>query len=275
MIGIGLRTQHAAEIAATRPPVAFLEVHAENYLGRGVAFRTLERLRADYPISVHGVGLSLGSAEGVDPGHLARVRSLVDAIEPALVSEHVSWSATGGAYLNHLLPLPLTDETLGVLADNVAAAQEMLRRRLLLENPSSYLRFRGATTTEPALLAELARRTGARLLLDVNNVYVSARNLGFDPAAYLDALPAGVVAQMHLAGHAVNDADGHPVLIDDHGSRVAPPVWALYRRAIARFGAQPTLIEWDTEVPPLATLLDEAATAETVAREETRDARAA
>ena len=260
-VGIGLRAPHVTAIVATRPAVAFLEVHAENYLHDGPALRALERLRSDYPVAVHGVGMSLGSAGGVDRAHLARLRSLVQRLEPVLVSEHVSWSVAEGTYLNHLLPLPLTGETLDTLVANVDAAQEALGRALLLENPSSYLAFRHSTMTEPELLGALVRRTGASLLCDINNVHVSGHNLGFDPADYVDALPAGAVGQVHLAGHAVNEADGHTVLVDDHGSRVAPDVWALFRRALGRFGPVPTTIEWDTALPPLAVLLDEAATA--------------
>jgi uncharacterized protein (UPF0276 family) len=263
-VGIGLRASHIDEIGATRPAVALLEIHAENYLRQGPALRALERLRSDYPVSVHGVGLSLGSAGGVDRGHLARVRALVQRIDPAFVSEHVSWSAVGGTYLNHLLPLPLTAEALDTLADNVGLVQDVLGRAVLLENPASYLAFRHSTMSEPEFLGALVRRTGAGLLCDVNNVHVSAHNVGFDAAGYLDALPAGAVAELHLAGHAVNDADGFTVLIDDHGSAVAPPVWALFRRAVERFGPVPTVVEWDTALPPLAVLLDEAMTAAAV-----------
>ena len=259
--GIGLRSPHVAEILAGRPAAGWLEVHAENYMGGGPAGRALERLRRDYPISVHGVGLSLGTAGGLDRAHLERLAALVERLEPALVSEHLSWSVTGGAFLNHLLPLPYTEEALAVVGRHVARVQDRLGRRLLVENPSSYLRFAHSPIPEPAFLNALARRTGCGLLCDVNNVYVSGCNLGDDPAAYLDALDPGAVAEIHLAGHAVNDADGRRILIDDHGSRVAPAVWDLYGRALARFGAVPTLVEWDTDVPPLAVLLDEAATA--------------
>lgn len=264
-VGIGLRAAHVDAIVATRPAVALLEVHAENYLHDGPALRTLERLRCDYPVSVHGVGMSLGTAGGVDRAHLARIRALVQRLDPVFVSEHVSWSIVGRAYLNHLLPLPLTDEALDTLVANVDAAQDVLGRPLLLENPSSYLAFRHSTMTEPELLTALVRRTGAGLLCDVNNVHVSAHNLGFDAAAYLDALPADAIAEFHLAGHAVNDADGRAVLIDDHGSRVSAAVWRLYRHAIARVGAAPTVVEWDTALPPLAVLLGEATTAAAVA----------
>ena len=257
-VGLGLRAPHLAEVAERRPAVDWWEVHAENYLGGGPAPRRLEAIRRDYPMAVHGVGLSLGTAEGPDRRHLARVRELIDRLEPALVSEHLSWSIAGGAYLNHLLPLPYTEESLAVLGENVEIAQATLGRRLLVENPATYLRFRHSPIAEPELLAELARRTGCGLLCDVNNVYVTTQNFGLDARAYLDALPAKAVEEIHLAGHAKNDADGRLILIDDHGSRVAEPVWALYEHAFERFGRLPTLIEWDTDIPALAVLIDEA-----------------
>ncbi|HEV8471498.1 MAG TPA: DUF692 domain-containing protein [Methylomirabilota bacterium] len=260
--GIGLRTPHIAEIDATRPAVGWLEVHAENYMGGGPALRALERLRRDYPLSVHGVGLSLGGADGLDLAHLDRLARLVERLEPALVSEHLSWSVTGGAYLNHLLPLPYTEEALGVLCRHVTRAQERLGRRLLVENPSGYLRFRDSPIPEVEFLNALARRTGCGLLCDVNNVYVTCANLGGDAQAWLDALEPSAVGEIHLAGHAVNDADGRSILIDDHGSPVTDDVWRLYEHALRRYGAAPTLIEWDTDVPPLSVLLAEATKAE-------------
>jgi hypothetical protein len=260
--GIGLRAPHVTEVDERRPRVGWLEIHAENYMGGGPAVRLLERLRTDYPLSIHGVGLSLGSADGIDAAHLERLTRLVDRLQPALVSEHLSWSVTGGAYLNHLLPLPYTDETLEILCRNVSHAQERLGRQLLLENPSGYLRFRGSSIAEVDFLNTLARRTGCGVLCDVNNVYVTCANLGGDPAAWLDVLDASTVGEIHLAGHAVNDADGQTILIDDHGSPVSDPVWALYERALRRFGPTPTLIEWDTDVPPLEVLLGEAARAQ-------------
>ncbi len=256
--GIGLRGRHVAELLATRPAVPWLEVHPENYMGGGKALSDLEAVRRDYPVSLHGVGLSLGSADGIDRDHLGRLGALVDRLQPCLVSEHLSWSSAGGAYLNHLLPLPYTEEALAVVAAHVLEVQDALARPILLENPSSYLRFRHSTLDEPVFLAELVRRTGCGILCDVNNVHVSAWNLGFDAAAYLVALPAQAVREIHLAGHAANDADGQVLLIDDHGSPVAEPVWRLFRRALARFGPVPTMIEWDTDVPELGVLLAEA-----------------
>jgi uncharacterized protein (UPF0276 family) len=262
---------HVAEVLATRPAIDWLEVHAENYMGGGPAVRALERVRREYPVSIHGVGLSLGSADGLDAVHLERLAGLVERLQPALVSEHLSWSITGGAYLNHLLPLPYTEETLAVVSEHVERVQERLGRRLLVENPSSYLRFTESPMPEAEFLNALVRRTGCGLLCDVNNVYVSCQNLGGDAAAYLDGIEPAAVAEIHLAGHAVNDADGQAILIDDHGSRVAEDVWRLHARALARFGAVPTLVEWDTDVPPLAILLEEAAKANVMLRAALRD----
>jgi uncharacterized protein (UPF0276 family) len=263
--GIGLRGPHVAEVIATRPAVAWLEVHTENYLHDGPPARALAHLRRDYPVALHGVGLSLGTAGGIDHRHLDRIRALADRLEPALVSEHLAWSIVDGVYLNHLLPLPYTEEALAVVCENVARAQDHLRRALLIENPSGYLAFATSIIPEPEFLVAIARRTGARLLVDVNNVHVTAHNLRLDPVAWLDAVPADLVGEIHLAGHARNDADGRVVLVDDHGSRVAPEVWALHEHATRRFGPVPALVEWDTDLPPLAVLLEEAACAERVA----------
>jgi uncharacterized protein (UPF0276 family) len=261
-VGIGLRAPHVAELLATRPAIGWLEVHAENYMGEGAPLAALERLRADYPLSVHGVGLSLGSAEALDNHHLSRLHRLITRLAPAFVSEHLSWSIAGGIYLNHLLPLPYTEETLAVVARHVTHTQEVLQCRLLIENPSSYLRFAHSIIPEPEFLGELVRRTDCGLLCDVNNIYVSCCNLGGAPVAYLNALPVPAVGEIHLAGHAANDADGQTILIDDHGAPVSDAVWALYDRALARFGPVPTLIEWDTNIPELAVLCAEAHTAE-------------
>jgi uncharacterized protein (UPF0276 family) len=259
--GVGLRAPHVAEVLSRHPAVDWLEVHAENYMGGGPSLRALEAIRGQYPVAIHGVGLSLGSVEGVDEHHLARLAALVERIQPALVSEHLSWSTVHGTYLNHLLPLPYTEETLAVVIAGVGRVQDVLGRRLLVENPSSYLSFAHGSMSEPEFLNELARRSGCGVLCDVNNVYVAGRNLGHDPAAWLDALDPTTVGEIHLAGHAVNDADGQPILIDDHGSRVSEDVWRLYARALARFGPAPTLVEWDTALPPLDVLLEETARA--------------
>ncbi len=261
--GIGLRLPHAAEIAAVRPHLGFIEVHAENYMVETAALDRLLVLRRDYPVSVHAVALSLGGAEELDHLHLSRLKALIERVEPMLVSEHLAWSAIGGAYLNDLLPLPYTEESLEIFCRHVGEAEESLGRRLLIENPSSYLRFRHSTIPEPEFLTETARRTGCGILCDVNNLYVSATNFGFDPIAYIDALPAAAIGEVHLAGH--HAAEDVGVLIDDHGSRVAQQVWELYAQALRRFGPVPALVEWDTNIPPLEILLNEARQAEELA----------
>jgi len=266
--GIGLRFPHHQAVVDARPEVAWLEAHTENYMGGGTSLRYLETIRGDYPLSLHGVGLSLGSAEEIDAAHLERVRRVIERIEPGLVSEHLSWSVFGGAYLADLLPLPMTEEALDVVCRHVEQAQACLKRRMLIENPSTYLRYRHSTIPEWEFLARVVERTGCGILCDVNNIYVSCCNHGWDAATYLAALPPAAVAEIHLAGHAVKKLDDGQVLrIDDHGSRVAPAVWALYAEALARFGPVPTLVEWDTNVPPLEVLLGEATHAEMVLRQ--------
>lgn len=274
--GIGLRFQHHREVRDSRPPITWLEVHPENYMGGGRPAAFLDAIRADYPISLHGVGLSLGSAQGLDAEHLRRLRALIDRFQPGLVSEHLSWSAAGGAHLGDLLPLPLTEEALAVFCRNVEATQQRLGREILVENPSSYLRYRHSTIPEWEFIAAVAQRTGCGLLCDVNNVFVSASNHGFDPHRYMRALPADRVCEIHLAGHRLREfGDGRSIRIDDHGSRVCAEVWTLYEQAVALFGAVPTLVEWDTEVPSLEVLLDEAAKADRVLQAEAAHADAA
>jgi len=261
--GIGLRFPHHRAVAETRPAIAWLEVHTENYLGGGATPAWLDTIRRDYPISCHGVGLSLGTAERIDRHHLGRIGRAIERFAPALISEHLSWSVAGGHYLADLLPLPLTEEALAIVCRNVNETQECLRRRILVENASSYLRYRHSVIPEWEFLAAVAARTGCGILCDVNNIYVSAQNHGWNASAYLAALPPATIGEIHLAGHAVRRLDDGTILrIDDHGSRVAPSVWTLYAEALDRFGPVPTLIEWDTDIPPLATLLDEARSAE-------------
>ena len=268
--GIGLRTPHVRQVRDERPAVPWLEVHSENYYADGgPALAALVRIRADYPLSLHGVGMSLGSTDPLDRTHLGKLARLVARTEPALVSEHLCWSGVGGRALNDLLPLPYTEEALAHVCARVAEVQDFLGRELLVENVSSYLAFADATIPEWEFVAAVARRTGCKLLCDVNNIHVNAVNHSFDADVYLAALPRDAVAEIHLAGFEATDT----CLIDTHGAPVAPEVWALYRRAIARFGPVPTLIEWDTDIPPLATLLAEAATAQRIL--ETRDALAA
>jgi hypothetical protein len=239
--------------------VAWFEVHTENYMGGGAPLRYLEAIRRDYPLSLHGVGLSLGRVDGLDAAHLDRIARLAARVEPGLVSEHLSWSISDGNYLGDLLPLPLTEEALDVVCDNVDRFQQALRRQILVENPSSYLRYRHSTIAESEFLVAVARRTGSGILCDVNNIFVSAQNHGWDAVAYLEALPPVEVKELHLAGHTVKQlSDGAELRIDDHASPVEPAVWALFRQAVLRFGARPTMIEWDSNIPPLEVLVEQA-----------------
>lgn len=273
--GIGLRHPHVQAFLDGPPAVGWAEVHSENYLaGGGLRVAALERIRRDLPISCHGVGLSLGSAEGLDAAHLAALARLFDRIAPGLVSEHVSWSVSGGVYYNDLLPLPLTEEALGIFCRNVDRAQEAFGRRILVENPSTYLDFAASRIPEPEFIAEIVRRTGCGLLLDVNNIHVSAHNRGFDAGAYLAALPLEATGEIHIAGHASRSIGGETVLIDDHGSRVIAPVWRLLDAALARTGPVPVLVEWDTDIPPLEILLAEAAQAESAIHRSASSAKA-
>jgi uncharacterized protein (UPF0276 family) len=246
----------------TRPAVGWIEAHSENYLGGGAPFHALSSLRRDYPVSLHGVGLSLGTAGQIDRRHLDRVADLVRRIEPHLVSEHLSWSVAGGTYLNDLLPLPYTEESLAVFCTHVGEMQDRLGRQVLLENPSTYLRFAHSTIPEWEFLAEVAARSGCGILLDVNNIHVTARNHGFDAEFYLAAIPRESVHEIHLAGHSTRQVEGREIRIDDHGSAVSEEVWSLYRTALTRFGPIPTLIEWDSNIPELTVLLAEAAKAQ-------------
>ena len=257
--GIGLRFQHHQAVLDTAPDIAWMEIHTENYMGGGTPVRYLDAIRRDYPISLHGVGLSLGSAEGLDPAHLERIRRVAERVEPALMSEHVAWSIANGTYLADLLPLPMTEEALAVVCRHVDQMQNYLKRQILVENPSTYLRFQHSSIPEWEFMAAVAARTGCGILCDVNNIYVSAHNHDWNASAYLAALPPAVIGEIHLAGHSVRSLpDGSTLRIDDHGSHVIAQVWALYREALARFGPVPTLIEWDTDVPPLHVLLGEA-----------------
>jgi uncharacterized protein len=258
--GVGLKSEHIDEILATRPDVGFFEIHAENYMGDGgPPHRRLEAIRALYPLSLHGVGLSIGSPRPLDKAHLARLAALAKRYEPGIFSEHLAWSSHDQGFLNDLLPLPYTEETLAAVCAHIDQTQGALGRRMLLENPSTYFLFAESTIPETEFLARIARSTGCGLLLDVNNVEVCAGNHDFDPLTYLDAFPLDHVGEIHLAGYAeAEDEAGHPLRIDAHDSPVRPGVWALYERVIARIGAVPTLIEWDNDVPNWATLHAEA-----------------
>ncbi|MGH8127252.1 MAG: MNIO family bufferin maturase [Gammaproteobacteria bacterium] len=258
--GIGLRPVHYEQILDERPALPFVEVHSENFFcAGGPMLRTLEAVRNEYAVSLHGVGLSLGSADPLNREHLGRLKALVERVEPALVSEHLCWGAIGGAHLNDLLPLPYTEEALAHMSTRVSEAQDVLGRRMLIENVSSYLEFTESTIPEWEFLTALSERSGCGILFDVNNVYVNAVNHGFDAYRYVDAVPAGPVEEIHLAGFTRKDPQGVPLLIDSHSRPVAEPVWALYAHTLSRLGPKPTLIEWDRDLPPLETLLDEAA----------------
>jgi uncharacterized protein (UPF0276 family) len=257
--GIGLRVQHHQAALDTHSDVAWMEVHTENYMGGGAPLRHLDAIRRDVPISLHGVGLSLGSAEGLDPVHLERIKQVAERIEPGLMSEHIAWSVVEGNYLADLLPLPMTEEALDIVCQNVDQMQNCLDRRILVENPSTYVTFCHSTIPEWEFMAAVAARTGCGILCDVNNIYVSAQNHGWDASAYIANLPPAAIGEIHLAGHAIRQlSDGRTLRIDDHSSAVIPQVWALYQEALARFGPVPTLIEWDNNIPPLETLLAEA-----------------
>lgn len=265
--GIGLRAPHVGHVKKERPAVAWFEVHSENYFAEGgPALASLERIRADYPLSLHGVGLSIGSTDPLARMHLEKLARLISRVEPALVSEHLSWSGVGGRHWNDLLPLPHTHEAVSHVCSRVMEVQDFLGREIAVENVSAYVGYADSEIAEWEFVAAVVQRTGCKLLLDVNNVYVNAVNHGFDAEAYLAAMPPDAIAEIHLAGF---DATG-PCLVDTHGARVAPEVWVLYRHAIERFGARPTLIEWDIDIPGFAVLEAEAATAGAIL--ESRDA---
>ena len=261
--GIGYKSQHFAEIMEDAGPISWLEVHAENYMGAGGRpIAQLKALAERFPISVHGVGLSIGGDAPLDRDHLARLRQLCDWLKPASFSEHLAWSTHDTGFLNDLLPLPYTEATLARVCAHIDQTQEALGRQMLLENPSTYLAFAETTMSEVDFLSEIATRTGCGLLLDVNNVFVSATNQNWDARAYIDAFPLHHVGEIHLGGHDEDEDDhGAPLLIDSHGSAVVDPVWSLYAHTIHRAGPKPSLIEWDTDVPPLEVLKSEAARA--------------
>jgi uncharacterized protein len=257
--GIGLRAPHVGQVLTSHPPIAWFEVHSENYFADGgSALAALERIRAEYPLSLHGVGLSLGSTDPLDVAHLVKLKRLADRIDPCCLSEHLCWSSVNGRHYNDLLPLPYTSEALAHVCARVAAVQDFLGREILVENVSSYYAFPESTLAEAAFVASVATRTGCKLLVDVNNIFVNSQNHGLDADEYLAAIPAATVAEIHLAGF---DTHG-PCLIDTHSAPVATEVWALYERALQRFGRVPTLIEWDTDIPEFAVLEREAATAQ-------------
>ena len=257
--GIGLKFDHAAEIIATKPDVGWFEIHAENFMGDGGRpLEILETIACDYPISVHGVGLSLGGVDDLDEDHLSRLQRLVNRIEPGLVSEHLAWCSIGGAHFSDLLPLPYTSEALNIVCAHVDQVQNRLGRQILIENPSLYVAFETSEMSETEFLNALVQRTECGLILDVNNVYVSANNLGYDASDYIRNIDAMSVGEIHLAGHHLRELGEQTLLIDNHGSRVADAVWDLYSTTLGRTGHIPTLIEWDNDIPSLNVLIDEA-----------------
>ena len=263
--GIGLRAQHYKDVLANQPDVGWFEVHSENYFGKGGApLHYLEKVRGDYPISLHGVGMSLGSVDALDKEHLNKLKGLIARIEPGLVSEHLSWSTFGGDYLNDLAPLPYTEEALSHLVDRIAQVQDYLGRQILIENPSSYLEYTYSTYLEYEFINELAWRTGCGILLDINNVYVSSHNHGWDALAYVQGIDAERVQEIHLAGHTLNRVDDKAILIDTHNQPVCAEVWALYESTVQLMGTRPTLIEWDTDLPELSDLVEETLKANTI-----------
>ncbi len=275
-VGIGLRYPYYQEILDTRPAIGWLEVHPENYFGGGMHRRFLREISTHYPISLHAVGLSLGSAHPVSEDHLRQIKELIEICQPFAVSDHASWSASGNAHMNDLLPLPYTDETLAALCRNIERTQEFLGRTILVENPSTYIAFKDNAMSEAEFMNEAARRTGCGLLLDINNIYVQSRNHGLEPFAYIDAIDAGKVGEMHLAGHTERPAGESVIVVDTHNCPVRDAVWDLYEHAARRFGRVPTLIEWDQDFPALEVLLMEAAKARRIlgAAQEVRDAAA-
>jgi hypothetical protein len=271
--GIGLRAEHYRELVERRPPLAFIEVHSENYFGAGGApLYFLEQARAQYPLSLHGVGLSLGSSDPLNLEHLRKLKTLIQRFEPALVSDHLSWSSVGGEFFNDLLPLPYTEESLAHFSARVTQVQDYLGRELLIENPSSYLQYTESAVPEWEFFGEIARTSGCGLLLDVNNIYVSSQNHGFDAYRYLQTLPAAAIREIHLAGYTVNRYPEGEMLIDSHNALVSEPVWDLYAHSVRQIGPRPTLIEWDTDLPPLEVLVGQAELANTILARETADA---
>lgn len=263
--GIGLRAPHYRDFLDSRPDIGWIEVHSENYFGAGGApLHYLERARRDYPLSLHGVGMSLGSTDGLNIAHLQKLKCLIDRFEPELVSEHLCWSSVDSRYLNDLLPLPYTEESLDHVASRIDQVQEFLGRPILIENLSSYLQFTHSAIPEWEFLSEVAIRSGCGILLDINNVYVSSINHGFETSTYLNAVPEDRVQEIHLAGYTVNRYENGEMLIDTHGAPVSEPVWNLYRDANRYLGPKPTLIEWDTDIPALSVLVAEAHKADRV-----------
>lgn len=258
LAGVGLRYLHYQYVINNKPEIGWFEVHSENFFADGgIAVYILEKVRENYPLSFHGVGLSLGSAENPDKTHLKKLKKLIDRFNPGLVSEHISWSNIDGMVLNDLFPVPYTKEAAENIIENIIETQDFLGRQILVENPSSYLEFSHSTMPEYEFVCDVVEKSRCGLLLDVNNIYVSSQNHGADAYEYLENIPEGIVQEIHLAGHAKKIIGGREILVDAHNSRVIEPVWDLYKAAIRKFGKIPTLIEWDKDIPDFATLTEE------------------
>lgn len=272
--GIGLRAEHYHDILETLPDVGWLEVHSENYFGEGGRpLHYLEKISEHYPLSLHGVGLSIGSTDEISLDHLAKLKNLINQFQPGLVSEHLSWGSFQGQHFNDLFPMPYTSDALEHMIKQVSFVQEYLGRQILIENVSSYLEFECSTIPEWEFITELAEKSGCGILLDVNNIYVNACNHQFNPNEYINSVPANLVKEIHLAGHTVKQIENNQILIDTHNQLVTEKVWALYERAIQRFDKTPTLIEWDTDLPKLEVLLGEAKKADIILQSTNRSAR--
>ncbi len=261
-IGVGLRRPHYQDVLDKKPNIDWFEVHSENYLvDGGLAPAVLSSIRENYPISMHGIGLSLGSAQGIESSHLTRLKKLADHLEPFLISEHLSWNYVDHIYLPDLVPVPYTDEAIQIFCDNIEQAQNFLQRQILIENPSSYMEYVISYYSEPEFLTKIVSKSGAGILLDVNNIYVSCVNHGWDAKAYINSIPRNLVKEIHLAGHSVKVIKDQKLLIDTHDNFVCQEVWELYALAIQRFGNVPTLLEWDANIPELSVLVAEASKA--------------
>lgn len=260
LIGIGLRHPHYHQVLEEQPPIGWFEVHSENFFHQGgLSLNILLAIRKHYPISLHGVGLSLGTADGIQQQHLTRLKHLIELVDPCLVSEHLSWSRIGHHYLPDLLPVPYTKESFQIFCDNIDKTQHFLKKQILIENPSSYFEYKLSEQDEAAFLVALAQKTGAYILLDINNVFVSCSNHGWDAKQYLASIPRSLVKEIHLAGHSIKKiADDTILRIDTHDGLVCQEVWQLYADAIKQFGMIPTLIEWDANIPALSVLIEEA-----------------
>ena len=256
--GVGLRYQHHEDFIDLKPKISWIEVHSENYFGGGMPLNYLQRIRENYELSLHGVGLSLGSSERIRKTHIKMVQKLIELVSPIFVSEHLSWNITQNFYLNDLIPVPYTQESLRIFVRNIDEVQNILGRQILIENPSAYFQYSFGDYSETEFLSHLVNQTKCGLLLDINNVYVTCHNQHTDPLTYIKEIPANAIQEIHLAGHATKVIDDSVILLDDHGSKVADAVWQLYKKAIDIFGIKPTLIEWDSNIPPLDILIREA-----------------